>query len=114
MSTNGFNEQKAEAFAEKILDVLNSGSIALMTSIGHRTGLFDTLTELTSATSEQLAEAAGLQERYVREWLGAMVVSRIVEYDPQTATYHIPPEHAASTNRTPTRARTRVSLPRRM
>jgi hypothetical protein len=99
MSTNGFNQQKAEAFAERILDVLNDGSIALMTSIGHRTGLFDTMAELPPSTSEQIAAATGLQERYVREWLGAMVVSRIVEYDPQTATYLIPPEHAASLTR---------------
>lgn len=99
MSTNGFNQQKAEAFTEKMVDVLNLGSLALMTSIGHRTGLFDTLAGLPPATSEQIAEAAGLHERYVREWLGAMAVGRMVDYDPVTTTYRLPAEHAAALTR---------------
>ncbi len=36
-----FDQDRAEAFAESLLDALNGGAIALMTSIGHRTGLFD-------------------------------------------------------------------------
>jgi ubiquinone/menaquinone biosynthesis C-methylase UbiE len=99
MSTNGINQQVVEAFTGRMLDVLNSGSLALMTSIGHRTGLFDTMAELPSATSGQIAEATGLQERYVREWLGAMVVGRVVDYEPDTATYQLPPEHAAALTR---------------
>ena len=34
-----------DAFAEHLHELLNSGSMALMISIGHRTGLFDTLAE---------------------------------------------------------------------
>jgi len=67
-----------------------------MLSVGHRTGLFDTLATLEPATSDRIAAAAGLNERYVREWLGAMVTGRIVEYDPVTHTYSLPREHAAS------------------
>ena len=84
MSTNGLNQQKVEAFSGRMLDVLNQGALALMTSIGHRTGLFDTMIQLPPATSGQIAEAAGLHERYVREWLGAMVVGQVVEYNPET------------------------------
>lgn len=102
MSTNGFNQEKAEAFAERMMGVLNEGALALMTSIGHRTGLFDTMSVLPPATSGQVAEAAGLSERYVREWLGAMVVSRVVEYDPEIKTYRLPPEHAALLTRAAT------------
>jgi ubiquinone/menaquinone biosynthesis C-methylase UbiE len=99
MSINGINQQVVEAFTGRMLDILNSGSLALMTSIGHRTGLFDTMAGLPPATSGQIAEATGLQERYVREWLGAMVVGRVVDYDPDTATYWLPPEHAAALTR---------------
>src|SRR5512134_2674769 len=95
MSTNGINQQKAEAFAARMLGVLNEGAIALMSSIGHRTHLFDTMAQLPPATSGQIAEAVGLNERYVREWLSAMVVGRIVAYEPATQTYHLPAEHAA-------------------
>jgi 2-polyprenyl-3-methyl-5-hydroxy-6-metoxy-1,4-benzoquinol methylase len=102
MTHNGINQQKAEAFAERMMGVLNEGALALMTSIGHRTGLFDTMSVIPPATSGQIAEAAGLQERYVREWLGAMVVSRVVEFDPETQTYRLPPEHAAFLTRAAT------------
>jgi hypothetical protein len=52
--------------------VLNGAALALMTSVGHRTGLFDALAGMDPATSDAIARRAGLQERYVREWLGAM------------------------------------------
>src|ERR687889_2124659 len=90
-----FDQNRAEAFAERLLDALNDGAIALMTSIGHRTGLFDAMAGLPSSTSEEIASAAGLNERYVREWLGAMTVGGIVEHDPESATYRLPHEHAA-------------------
>lgn len=90
-----FNQAAADAFAEKMMGVLNGGALALMTSIGHRTGLFDTLATLPPSTSQKIADAAGLDERYVREWLGAMVTGGIVEHDPSSQTYRLPPEHAA-------------------
>lgn len=102
MSTNGFNQEKAEQFAERMMGVLNEGAVALMSSIGHQTGLFDTMAVLPPATSAQIADAAGLHERYVREWLSAMVVSRVVDYDPETTTYRLPPEHAAFLTRAAT------------
>jgi 2-polyprenyl-3-methyl-5-hydroxy-6-metoxy-1,4-benzoquinol methylase len=95
MTTQQFDQERAEAFAGRMVDVLNSGAIALMTSIGHRTGLFDAMAGLPPSTSEQIASAANLNERYVREWLGAMVVGRIVEHNSQDGTYHLPREHAA-------------------
>ena len=89
------DQTKAGMFAQRMLDILNSGAIALMTSIGHRTGLFDTLAQLPPSTSQQIAEAAGLNERYVREWLGSMVTGCFVEYEPTADVYSLPPEHAA-------------------
>ncbi|MEB3210943.1 MAG: class I SAM-dependent methyltransferase [Leptolyngbyaceae bacterium] len=97
--TTPINQRKAEAFASKMLETLNRGAIALMLSIGHRTHLFDTMAGLPPSSSQQIADAAGLQERYVREWLGTMVTGGIVEYDPTDDTYHLPPEHAASLTR---------------
>lgn len=95
MSTQTFDATKAEAFAERMINILNSGAISLMTSIGHRTELFDTLAELPPSTSQQIADAARLNERYVREWLNGMVTARLIEYDPIAKTYSLPAEHAA-------------------
>ncbi len=80
-----------------MLGVINSASTALGLSIGHRLGLFDTMAGLEPSTSEQIAAAAGLQERYVREWLNGMVVAKVVEYEPNAQAYQLPAEHAAVT-----------------
>jgi 2-polyprenyl-3-methyl-5-hydroxy-6-metoxy-1,4-benzoquinol methylase len=89
------DQAKVEAFTGRMLNILNSGALSLMLSIGHRTRLFDTMAHLPPCTSAQIAEAAGLQERYVREWLGAMVTGSIIVYDASAGTYHLPAEHAA-------------------
>lgn len=89
-----------QALAIRMLEMLNGGALALMISIGHRTGLFDAMAELDWASSAGIAEAAGLDERYVREWLGAMTAGAIVEIDPARGnTYRLPPEHAACLTR---------------
>ncbi len=99
MADSQFDKAKAEAFSKKMLGILNDASVAQMIVIGHQVGLFDTLAGLAPSTSEQIAEASSLNERYVREWLGAMVTGRIVDYDPADKTYRLPPEHAAAITR---------------
>ena len=93
-SNSSFDPAKAEAFAEKFLGALNYGALCLMASIGHRTGLYDCMSRLAPSTSSELAKQAGLNERYVREWLGAMVTAGVVECDPATNRFRLPPEHA--------------------
>jgi SAM-dependent methyltransferase len=90
---------RTQAFAEQALGIVNGGFLSLMLSVGHRTGLFDKLATLEPATSDRIAAVAGLNERYVREWLGAMVTGRIIAYDATTRTYWLRPEHAASLTR---------------
>jgi 2-polyprenyl-3-methyl-5-hydroxy-6-metoxy-1,4-benzoquinol methylase len=94
-TTLELNEQKSEQFAERLVGVMNSGAIALTISVGHRLGLFDVMADIGSATSDQIAEAANLSERYVREWLGAVVTGGIAEYEPILGHYSLPPEHSA-------------------
>jgi ubiquinone/menaquinone biosynthesis C-methylase UbiE len=90
-----FNAAKADAFASNIIDTLNKAGLSLMISLGHRSGLFDAMQKLPSSTSTEIAEAANLDERYVREWLGAMVTSKVVMLDPERLLFWLPPEHAA-------------------
>ncbi|HET7219289.1 MAG TPA: class I SAM-dependent methyltransferase [Vicinamibacterales bacterium] len=89
----------AELFSERTLQIINDGALALMMSIGHRTGLFDTMAHLPPAPAATIAKAAQLNERYVREWLGAMVTGGIVDYDATARTYRLPEAHAASLTR---------------
>lgn len=94
-----FDVRKAETFASKLLAAFNAGGLCLMTSIGHRTGLFDAMRDQAPMTSVQLAGRTGLNERYVREWLGAMVAAGVVEVDAASLTFRLPAEHAAHLTR---------------
>src|SRR5687767_13997180 len=94
-----FDQERASAFASRLLGALNDGALCLMVSIGHRTGLFDTMSRLPPATSTEIAAAARLNERYVREWLGAMTTSGVTEVDPATSRYTLPAEHGGSLTR---------------
>ena len=94
-----FSDAQAEAFADRMIETLNSASLALMISVGHHTKLFDVMARIDPATSEQIARAARLNERYVREWLGAMAAGGVIEYYTANGTYYLPSEHAASLTR---------------
>ncbi len=89
------DQAKKDAFAARMVGIVNGGALALMTSIGRQTGLFEVMAGLPPSTSAEIAAAGALDERYVREWLGAMVTGGIVEFDPGTGAYVLPPEHAA-------------------
>lgn len=87
-------QNDAEASLEHVAGIVDSGAQAVMLSIGHRTGLFDTMARMPPATSARIADEAGLAERYVREWLAVMVTAGIVDYEPAGATYHLPAGYA--------------------
>lgn len=98
-AAGSLDRTRVEAFAGRMLDTINRAGTTLLVSIGHQTGLFDTMAALPPARSDEIATAAGLNERYVREWLGGMTVAGIVDYEPTDGIYHLPPEHAASLTR---------------
>jgi SAM-dependent methyltransferase len=94
-----FDLGQAERFGERIAAALNDASLALMLSIGHQTGLLDVLADLPPSTATDIARRADRHERYVREWLAAMTAAGAVIYEPEAATYELPPEHAACLTR---------------
>jgi SAM-dependent methyltransferase len=99
ISKTAFDSDRANAFLERASGLINDGAVAVMMGIGHRTGLFDTMATMAPTTSAGIAEEAALAERYVREWLAVMVTAQIVSFDPETSTYKLPAEHAASLTR---------------
>jgi 2-polyprenyl-3-methyl-5-hydroxy-6-metoxy-1,4-benzoquinol methylase len=80
-------------------NIMNDAAIALLVSIGHQTFLFDVLATLPPASSTAIADAAGLDERYVREWLGGLVSAGIVTYEAQSQEYALPAHHAPALTR---------------
>lgn len=93
------DKDRARAFMNTMVGLLNGGALSMMCSIGHRTGLFDTMAGMEPATSSDVAAAAGLNERYVREWLAAMASGGVLDYDIDQRTFHLPDEHATLVTR---------------
>lgn len=83
-----------EAFANRLVGVYVDGMTTAMITLGYKTGLFDAAAT-GPATSSELATRARLDERYVREWLGAMTTAGIFRYDADTRSFTLPAEHAA-------------------
>jgi SAM-dependent methyltransferase len=87
---------KARAFTQLMVRHLEGAAVTLMLEVGRRVGLFEAMAPMGVVTSAQLAEKTGLSERYVREWLAAMVCGGIVEYAAAEHTYRLPREHATA------------------
>src|SRR5262249_10459462 len=92
--TQAIDQAAAEAFAGKVLGDLAGVTNTALTRIGDRLGLFKSLAGEGAATSEELAERTGTNERYVREWLAALASAGYLTYDPATTTFTLPAEHA--------------------
>jgi SAM-dependent methyltransferase len=84
----------AEEFAGRLLGLYTGATLTYLIDVGRRTGLLEAAAA-GPAGSQDLAARAGLAERYVREWLAAMVTGGIVEYEPATGRYWLPGERAA-------------------
>ena len=89
------NVNEMDAFGERVVSILNESSLGLMISIGYRVGLFEAMKGLPPLSSEAIADRAGLSERYVREWLGAMTAGDIVNVDDSGERFQLPDSHAA-------------------
>jgi len=87
------DQAKTQAFVGKVLADTAGLAVTVMSSIGDRLGLFKELAQ-APATSAELASRACVNERYAREWLGAMASAGYLEYDPPTGRFSLPPEHA--------------------
>lgn len=92
----GVETTAADEFAGRMFGAFNDGALCLLLSLGHRLGLLDTLATLPPSTSTEIAAAARLDERYVREWLDGLTAAQVTEHDPATQSYWLPAEHAAS------------------
>ena len=90
------DEQKVEAFVERLFTELNAGMSCLSLYVGHRLGLFHALADVEGATSSELAETTKYNERYVREWLECMAAGSYLEHDAQSGRFSLPAEHAAA------------------
>jgi SAM-dependent methyltransferase len=92
-------QDRQVAFGRRMADILNYGALNLAMAVGYRTGLFEAMASFSvPRSSKAIAAQAGLNARYVREWLGVMASGDVVELvlgDDDIERYRLPPEHAA-------------------
>ena len=85
---------EVEAFIGQVVTDLSAAFSGVLVNIGRKLGLYRAMADIGPCTSVALAEAAGIRERYVREWLANQAAGGYVAYDPQTQTYTLPPAQA--------------------
>jgi 2-polyprenyl-3-methyl-5-hydroxy-6-metoxy-1,4-benzoquinol methylase len=85
-----------KSLAERVVDDVGGAFAVGLAYLGDRLGLFSALAAEGAATSTELARRTGLHERYVREWLKAMVASEYVGYDPERRAYFMTAEQVAA------------------
>lgn len=87
---------RQQAFAGKMLEQFSGTMTVLLAAIGDRLGLFKDLVAHGPATAAELAGRTGLNERYVREWLGGLAAASYLTYDSHNGRFALPPEHASA------------------
>jgi SAM-dependent methyltransferase len=87
-------QEQAQVFLGQVFGDLTGLTNTALASIGDRLGLFKDLAAQGPATSQELAARAGMNERYVREWLGAMASAGYLTYDAGEGRFSLPPAHA--------------------
>ena len=91
-------ESNRNAFSQKLTDILNYGALNLAMGLGYRVRLFDVMDTLeTPQPVSIISGKAGLNERYVQEWLGIMVTGGIVDLCKDQKgqdLFHLPKAHA--------------------
>lgn len=85
--------QQTEAFTGQVVTEVAAAMSGVMTSIGHRLGLYKAMAGLGMISSSDLADRTSLHERYVREWLNNQVAGGYVVFDPEEKLYELPDAH---------------------
>jgi SAM-dependent methyltransferase len=88
------NPDKLNAFMGKMVGDVGAAMNASLMLLGDKLGLYKTLAARGPMNSQQLAEATGTTERYVREWLAAQAASGYVDYDARAGKFSMNPEQA--------------------
>jgi len=88
------DDAKLHQFIGQMLSDLGGAASIALVRIGDSFGLYKTLHARGPMTVAELAAAAGVNERYLREWLSHQAASNYLSYDPATQKFTLPPEQA--------------------
>lgn len=94
IATHPLDQEKLEQLQGKVIGDV-AGSLGLLLAyLGDKLDLYSALREISPATSAELAESTGMDERYLREWLSANAAAGYVNYDGAAGKFWMTPEQA--------------------
>ena len=82
------------AFMERFVDMASGAATLFTLAVADRSGLLRVLGESHPLTIDEAAHVSGLDRRYVEEMLHQLTAAAVLDHDPQTATFVLPPERA--------------------
>lgn len=88
------DEQRLGAFAEKILKDIGGAFSVLLSYMGDQTGIYGVMRDKGPLSCSQIAREAGVDERYLLEWLSAQAAAGYVQYDAAAERFSLSPEQA--------------------
>jgi len=88
------DDAKLHQFIGQMLSDLGGAASVALVRIGDALGLYKTLHQRGPMTVADLATAAKVNERYLREWLSQQAASNYLSYDSATQKFTLPPEQA--------------------
>jgi 2-polyprenyl-3-methyl-5-hydroxy-6-metoxy-1,4-benzoquinol methylase len=91
---DAIDQDKVDAFAERLFGDLNSGMTCVNLYIGHKLGLFEALHQSGPVTPRDFAQRTGNSERYMREWLCCLAAGHYIDYDASAEKFSLSGEHA--------------------
>ena len=94
MTTTSINEEKLNSLVGRAIDDFGAIISSALVRIGDKLDLYRTLKRVGPTTPQQLAEATGTNERYIRPWLINQAAAGYVDYDTASARYSLSPEQA--------------------
>jgi 2-polyprenyl-3-methyl-5-hydroxy-6-metoxy-1,4-benzoquinol methylase len=89
------DQTKFEELQGKVLTDVGGAVGLLMAYLGDQTGVYSALEAIGPCSHEALAEKAGVDARYLREWLSANAASGYVTYHENDDSFSLTPEQAA-------------------
>ncbi|HEU5293839.1 MAG TPA: methyltransferase domain-containing protein [Burkholderiaceae bacterium] len=88
------DKAKSQQFMLKLVGDVGTVLAAGALFVGDRVGLFRAMAGSGPLDADTLAERAGVQSRYVEEWLAVMAGAGYVEHDAASGHFTLPDEHA--------------------
>ena len=93
--TIAIDKSKLRALQWSIMETVSACSILPLMRIGDELGLFAALAEAGPCSCQAFADAAGIDERYAREWLHALCAAGYCSHDDDVETFHLSAEPQA-------------------